>query len=121
MTPKIPNPLEVCLECGCSMGKRNGKFGPFSYCPSGHGTASIQGSKIYVKGAIYAKYAAYHEAMRKSHYVEPLEMRVPDINRIVLGQMSSMGFHMSDLDLFIEGGKEAASDEDDHWRNTRAF
>jgi hypothetical protein len=28
---------------------------------------------------------------------------------------------MSALDLFIEGGKEAASDEDDHWRNTRAF
>ncbi len=121
MKPSIPNPLEICLECNGPMCKRNGKFGPFRYCPRGHGTASVQGTKIHVTGAIFAKYEQYHAALRQWNYVEPLEMHIPDINGIVLGQMSNMGVHMSDIDIFIEGGKDAASDEDEHWRNTRAY
>ncbi len=103
------------------MAKRTGKFGPFSACPKGHGTASVNGSKLRVTGHIYLRYVDRLDALRQWSYVEPLELRAPDLNGIVLGQMSGMGFHMSDLDLFIEGGKEAASDEDDHWRNTRGY
>ena len=108
-----------CLVCHTEMLQRNGKFGPFSFCQSGHGTASMQGSKLRVTGAIFTKMAEAEQARHELARMEATEM--PDINRAVLRGMASLGVFMNDMDHFIEGGREAAQDEDDHWMNCRPY
>lgn len=108
-----------CLVCHTEMPQRDGKFGLFSFCPSGHGTASVQGSKLHVTGAIYAKMAEAEQARRELASMETTE--TPDINQAVLRGMASLGVYMNDMDHFVEGGREAAQDEDDHWMNCRPY
>jgi hypothetical protein len=45
-------------------------------------------------------------------------MAAPSIDFAVRRGMADMGFFMNDMDHFIEGGREAAMDEGDHWMNT---
>ena len=108
-----------CAVCLSEMPQRNGKFGLFNFCPSGHGTASVQGSKLRVTGAIFTKMAEVEQARYELARMEVTEM--PDINRAVLRGMASMGVFMHDMDHFIEGGREAAQDEDDHWMHCRPY
>jgi len=108
-----------CAVCHKEMLQRSGKFGLFNFCPSGHGTASVQGKKLHVTGAIFTKMAEAQQARRELLRMEATE--TPDINRAVLRGMASMGVYMNDMDHFIEGGREAAQDEDDHWMNCRSY
>lgn len=108
-----------CIVCHTEMPQRQGKFGTFSFCLSGHGTASVQGKKLRVTGAIFTKMADAEQARRELARMEATEM--PDINRAVLRGMASLGVFMNDMDHFIEGGREAAQDEDDHWMNCRPY
>ena len=72
-----------------------------------------------VTGDIYAKMAQAEQARYHLSRMDATE--IPDINRAVLRGMASMGVYMGDMDHFIEGGKEAAQDEDDHWMNCRPY
>jgi hypothetical protein len=46
-------------------------------------------------------------------------MQAPSIDRAVEREMwSIMGYGLTSMDRFTEGGREAALDEDDHWMNT---
>ena len=108
-----------CAVCHKEMPQRSGKFGLFNFCPSGHGTASVQGSKLRVTGAIFTKMAEAAQARHELACMEVTEM--PDINRAVLRGMALMDVFMNDMDHFIEGGREAAQDEDDHWMNCRPY
>jgi hypothetical protein len=104
-----------CVVCKSEMPQRNGKFGTFYFCKLGHGTASVQGSKLFVTGAIFTKIAEARKG------IEGMEMEMPDIEVAVSRGMASMGFFMNDMDRFIEGGREAAQDEEDHWMNGRLY
>ena len=104
-----------CVVCKSEMPQRNGKFGTFYFCKLGHGTASVQGTKLFVTGAIFTKMAESREE------IEGMEMEMPDLEFAVRRGMASIGFFMSDLYLFIEGGREAAQDEEDHWMNGRLY
>jgi len=108
-----------CAVCQKEMTQRSGKFGLFNFCPSGHGTASVQGSKLRVTGAIFIKMAETEQARHELARMDVTEM--PDINRAVLRGMASMGVFMTDMAHFIEGGREAAQDENEHWMNCRPY
>jgi hypothetical protein len=105
-----------CLACKKEAIERNGKFGVFYFCP-GHGTFSQQGSKVTATGAMVEKLRQRIEELRKIS--EPIvPMAAPSIDFAVRRGMADMGFFMNDMDHFIEGGREAAMDEGDHWMNT---
>lgn len=99
-----------CTKCKTEMVERSGKFGKFLCCPKSnptdnHGTISLEtravtGQDTYNHSSVLSK--------------DSLDMQ---IHR----QMMGFGVRMTDLDLFVEGGPEAAQDEDDHWMNTRLY
>ena len=106
-----------CLFCKKEAVERNGKFGKFFFC-AGHGTISIQNNKMRVTGKMFE--AARDNEIEKRMYAEDgVAMQAPCIDRMVEREMwSIMGYGLSSMDRFIEGGKEAALDEQDHWMNT---
>ena len=108
-----------CIVCNKEMQERNGKFGRFSFCAFGHGTFSVQGKKLHATGEIFTKMAEAEKARQELSRIEATE--IPDINRAVLRGMASMGVYMNDMDHFIEGGREAAQDESDHWMNCQPY
>jgi hypothetical protein len=106
-----------CLFCKKEAIERNGKFGKFFFC-SGHGTISIQNNKVRVTGKMF-EVARDNEIEERMYAEDGVAMQAPCINKSVeLAMWSIMGYGLSSMDRFIEGGKEAALDEQDHWMNT---
>lgn len=102
-----------CTKCKTEMVERSGKFGKFLCCPKSnptdnHGTISLE-KRAVVGQDIYND--RFHSSMFSR---DSLDM---EIHR----QMMGFGVRMTDLDLFIEGGPEAAEDETDHWMNMRDY
>ena len=107
-----------CLFCNKEAIERNGKFGKFFFC-AGHGTISIQGNKMHVTGKMFE--VAHKNEIEERMYEEEhgVAMQEPCLDRLVESAMVSiMGYGLSSMDRFIEGGREAALDEDNHWMNT---
>ena len=105
-----------CLICKKDAIERNGKFGVFFFC-AGHGTISIQGNKMFVTGKMFE--VARKKEIEKMYSYEGVAMQAPCLDRAVEREMwSIMGYGLTSMDRFIEGGREAALDEDDHWMNT---
>jgi hypothetical protein len=106
-----------CLFCKKEAIERNGKFGKFFFC-AGHGTISIQGNKMNVTGKMF-EVAHKNEVEKRMYEEDGVAMQTHCINKSVeLAMWSIMGYGLSSMDRFIEGGKEAALDEQDHWINT---
>lgn len=98
-----------CRKCNSTLVIRNGKFGEFYACPKSnpsdnHGTVSL-----LPKETGQTRYnRAYHGSV--------------GLDKMIQAQMMYMGGgRMTDLDLFIEGGEDAANDDPDHWMNTRPY
>ena len=112
--------VDNCPVCKTAMQQRSGEFGAFYVCPKGHGTISVQGTKVVATGAIFSTFAKI--VQKKRHPLQDIEcMTEPNIERSVRLGMATMGMHLSEMDLFIEGGREAAQDEPDHWMNERLY
>lgn len=106
-----------CLFCKKEAVERNGKFGKFFFC-AGHGTISIQNNKMRVTGKMF-EIARDNEIEKRLYAEDGVAMQVPCIDRSVERAMwSIMGYGLSSMDRFTEGGIEAALDEQDHWMNT---
>lgn len=108
-----------CPVCKTLMKERHGKYGIFHSCHQ-HGTASIQGGKLFCTGDIYK---ATKTALEKIsvNFVSAYQYRGEkpiDLEFVVRCKAASLGVYLDDLDLFVEGGEEAAMDEEDHWMNT---
>lgn len=104
-----------CPLCKTAMQKRNGKFGPFFYCQP-HGTISLQGKKLHTTGEITSKIKSLVTSKKVTSSCDQKDLEI-----LVRIEMAKFGVLMNDLDLFIEGGAQAAHDEPDHWMNSRPF
>lgn len=108
-----------CLVCKKDAIERNGKFGVFFFC-AGHGTISVKDNKMFVTGKMFE---VAHKREMTNRYLNDLDdgvaMQVPCLDRAVEREMwAIMGYGLTSMDRFIEGGREAALDEDEHWMNT---
>jgi len=95
-----------CLVCKIPMLIREGKFGPFYYCPNGnHGTISV---------------AKYESIMKQSSRAmqaqcDPL-MHDLEVQTIALG-----GGMLSDLERFYIDSEAYYDNPDDFWQNIRPY
>lgn len=104
------------------MVERHGKFGAFHVCKD-HGTISIQNGSAVCTGAIFEaiKVKAENIQVKACGISQYLGEPAPDLEALVRQRVAAMGLHMDDLDLFVEGGSDAADDEPDHWINVRPW
>ena len=106
-----------CPVCSASMTHRVGKHGSFFFCKD-HGTASIQGGKLFCTGEIFKKFRASLE-VESSQFISTAKKI--DLEFEVRKQAMIFGVDITELDRFIEGGADAASDDDSHWMNVRPY
>ena len=104
------------------MVERNGKFGAFHVCKD-HGTISIQGGQVVCKGAIFeaVKKQINQLSVKASSAVQYNGEKPTDLELAVRTQVAALGLYMDDLDLFVEGGPNAADYEPIHWMNLRPY
>lgn len=98
-----------CPICKTAMHVRDGKFGPFYYCPNGkHGTISV---------------AEYESIMRR--FAENDGLPMGGIDPLVRGierqTMALGGGFMTDLERFYVDSEAYYDDPDDFWQNQRAY
>lgn len=109
-----------CPICKTILTHRIGKFGPFDFCKNKHGSISVQGTKIVATGNIFEVLA--HQTHSLTLAQIGIELGENNLEVLVRRQMASVfGVDMTELDLFVEGGADAAQDEPDHWMNGRPY
>lgn len=96
-----------CIKCKSRLIEREGKFGKFWCCPNS--TIGDNHGTFKTRQMLYNK--LYHDSI-------PPER---DLDFLVRKEMMTFGIEMTELDRFIEGGIEAAEDDEDHWMNTRPY
>lgn len=127
---------QKCPECSKNLAVRNGKFGEFVCCPSGHGTFSIQDGQMYYKGSVGKMFAE----QRIRDVYEVLEARLsnvssgykfqPTLTQLMNAQMANWGWNsggeMEQLAEFAVGTPETVWDEEElddpnKWWNVRNY
>ncbi len=92
-----------CLVCNRSMLIRQGKFGPFYYCPNGrHGTISVE------------KYKSI--SCKTVNYVPPTD---DPLMISIERQIMSIGGYMSDQDRFYIDNEQF--DPENFWQDIRPY
>lgn len=95
----------ICLICKTAMGIREGKFGPFYYCPNGnHGTISV------------AKYESIVSRLPEPERL-PMSGECPLIAEIERQTMALGGGVMTDAERFYVDSEAYYDDPDDFWQN----
>lgn len=95
-----------CLICKKTMKIREGKYGPFYYCPNGnHGTISVKKYNTIIQKAI-------NNPINKS---DPLMIAIEQ-QTITLG-----GGIMTDLERFYIDNEAFYDNQDDFWQNQREY
>jgi hypothetical protein len=104
------------------MVERSGKFGAFHVCKD-HGTISIQGSQVVCTGSIFEslKNQTKKLTVTSGTATQYNGEKPTDLELTVRTQVAAMGLYMDGLDLFVEGGPNAADDEPSHWMNLRPY
>lgn len=101
-----------CSKCKSDMVIRSGKFGKFFACPKSNPTDN-HGTKAFVIKRVIEIIG--QKAYNTKYHGES------DLDHIIQTQMMPFIGRMTDLDLFIEGGYDAAMDDENHWMNTREY
>lgn len=95
-----------CLFCKAEMQIREGKFGPFYYCPKGnHGTISVNKYKRIMRQR-QDNIAVNHDTL----------MFAIERHTMTLG-----GGVMSDLERFYIDNDAYYDNQDDFWQNSRPY
>lgn len=102
-----------CLVCKTAMLIREGKFGPFYYCPNGnHGTISVAKYEAIMKR--FAESATVNDGLPTGGY-DPLMLAI-ERQTMALG-----GGVMSDLERFYIDSEAYYDNPDDFWQNARPY
>ena len=99
-----------CLVCKKAMMIREGKFGPFYYCPNGnHGTISV------------AKYEAIMEQVTVKDRLTTIDKHDALISAIEHQTVTLGGGVLSELEKFYIDNEAYYNDPNDFWQNMRPY